>query len=173
MKIHKGDDVIVLSGKYRGERANVEEALPRSNKVILDNLNIAKRATKQPGATMQAGIIDKFMPLSASNVAVWCPKHKGPAQDRFRDRGRARRFASVASAERSYDDRYSATPQGSLRRRDSSGAQRRAGPRQHHAGAAPGEDRAQLRASDAPPSRRACSKVPSATSSRSPGKSPS
>jgi large subunit ribosomal protein L24 len=29
---------------------------------------------------MQAGIIDKLMPLSASNVAVWCPKHKGPAK---------------------------------------------------------------------------------------------
>jgi large subunit ribosomal protein L24 len=80
MKIHKGDDVIVLAGKYRGERANVEEALPVANKVILDNLNVAKRATKQRGATMQAGIIDKLMPLSASNVAVWCPKHKGPAK---------------------------------------------------------------------------------------------
>jgi large subunit ribosomal protein L24 len=80
MKIHKGDDVIVLAGKYRGERANVEEALPVANKVILDNLNVAKRATKQRGATMQAGIIDKLMPLSASNVAVWCPKHKGPAR---------------------------------------------------------------------------------------------
>ena len=29
---------------------------------------------------MQAGIIDKVMPLNASNVAVWCPKHKGPAK---------------------------------------------------------------------------------------------
>ena len=80
MKIHKGDDVIVLSGKYRGERANVEEALPEINKVILDNLNVAKRATKQRGATMQAGVIDKVLPMSASNVAVWCPKHKGPAR---------------------------------------------------------------------------------------------
>ena len=80
MKIRKGDDVLVLSGKYRGERANVEEALPGVNKVILDNLNVAKRATKQRGATMQAGIIDKLMPLAASNVAVWCPKHKGPAK---------------------------------------------------------------------------------------------
>jgi large subunit ribosomal protein L24 len=80
MKIHKGDDVIVLSGKFRGERANVEEALPTANKVILDGLNIAKRATKQSGATMQAGIIDKLMPLHASNVAIWCPKHKGPAK---------------------------------------------------------------------------------------------
>ena len=80
MKIRKGDDVIVLAGKFRGERANVEEALPGVNKVILDGLNVAKRDTKQPGATMQAGIIDKLMPLDASNVALWCPKHKGPAK---------------------------------------------------------------------------------------------
>lgn len=80
MKIHKGDEVLVLSGKFRGQRANVEEALPSRNKVILDNLNIAKRATKQSGSTMQAGIIDKLMPLNASNVAVWCSKHKGPAK---------------------------------------------------------------------------------------------
>ena len=80
MKIHKGDDVLVLTGKFRGQRANVEEALPSVNKVILDNLNIAKRATKQSGSTMQAGIIYMLMPLNASNVAVWCPKHKGPAK---------------------------------------------------------------------------------------------
>ncbi|HEY5103493.1 MAG TPA: 50S ribosomal protein L24 [Acidimicrobiales bacterium] len=80
MKIHKGDDVLVLSGKFRGSRAQVEEALPAVNKVILDGINIARRATKQSGATMQAGIIDKLMPLNASNVAVWCPKHKGPAK---------------------------------------------------------------------------------------------
>jgi large subunit ribosomal protein L24 len=80
MKILKGDDVLVLTGKFRGQRANVEEALPAVNKVILDGINVAKRATKQAGSTMQAGIIDKLMPLNASNVAVWCSKHKGPAK---------------------------------------------------------------------------------------------
>jgi len=30
MKIRKGDDVLVLSGKFRGQRAQVEEALPRA-----------------------------------------------------------------------------------------------------------------------------------------------
>ncbi len=80
MKIHKGDDVLVLSGKFRGTRAKVEEARPSVNKVVLDGVNIAKRATKQSGATMQAGIIDKLMPLDASNVAVWCSGHKGPAK---------------------------------------------------------------------------------------------
>ena len=80
MKIHKGDSIIVLSGKYRGERANVEEALPASNQVVLDSLNIVKRHTKQTGAALQAGIIDKFMPLHVSNVALWCGEHKGPAK---------------------------------------------------------------------------------------------
>jgi large subunit ribosomal protein L24 len=80
MKIHKGDDVLVLSGKFRGERAKVEEALPANQKVILEGLNIAKRSTKQAGATLQAGIIDKLMPLHVSNVALWCDGHKGPAK---------------------------------------------------------------------------------------------
>ena len=80
MKIHKGDDVLVLAGKFRGERARVEEALPAQSKVILEGLNVAKRHTKQTGATMQAGIIDKVMPLHVSNVALWCGGHKGPAK---------------------------------------------------------------------------------------------
>jgi large subunit ribosomal protein L24 len=80
MKIHKGDEVYVLAGKFRGERAIVEEALPGANKVILDGLNIAKRHLKQSGRTMQAGIIDKLMPLDSSNVALWCDNHKGPAK---------------------------------------------------------------------------------------------
>ncbi|MEI8126710.1 MAG: 50S ribosomal protein L24 [Actinomycetota bacterium] len=80
MKIRKGDDVLVLAGKYRGERATVEEAIPSTNQVILEGLNIVKRHTKQSGTTMQAGIIEKAMPLDASNVALWCGGHKGPAK---------------------------------------------------------------------------------------------
>ena len=84
MKIRKGDDVLVLAGKFRGERARVEEALPAQSKVILEGLNISKRHTKQTGATMQAGIIDKVMPLHVSNVALWCAGHKGPAKAGFK-----------------------------------------------------------------------------------------
>ena len=80
MKIRKGDDVLVISGKFVGQRATVEEALPATHQVVLDGLNVAKRHTKQRGSTMQAGIIDKVMPLDVSNVALWCPGHKGPAK---------------------------------------------------------------------------------------------
>ena len=85
MKIHKGDEIIVLAGKYRGERAKVEEAMPATNQVVLDSLNTVKRHMRQQGANLQAGIIDKFMPLHVSNVALWCSGHKGPAKAGFKD----------------------------------------------------------------------------------------
>jgi large subunit ribosomal protein L24 len=85
MKIRKGDDVLVIAGKYVGQRATVEAALPATNQVVLDALNVAKRHTKQRGSAMQAGIIDKVLPLDASNVALWCPGHKGPAKVGYRD----------------------------------------------------------------------------------------
>ena len=86
MKLKKGDHVVVLQGKHRGERADVLKTLPSRNAVILDSLNIAKRHSKNMGRTkagstvMQGGIIDKFMPMDASDVALWCSKHDGPAR---------------------------------------------------------------------------------------------
>ena len=68
MKIRKGDNVIVLSGKFRGERGVVEEAFPAANKVIVEGLNVAKRHTKQTGTMMQAGIIDKLMQIGRAHV---------------------------------------------------------------------------------------------------------
>jgi large subunit ribosomal protein L24 len=87
MKIRKGDEVIVLAGKFRGERAKVEEALPGANKVVLDSLNTVKRHQKQVGNVMQAGIIDKFAPMHVSNVALWCGKHHGPAKVGYQTEG--------------------------------------------------------------------------------------
>jgi large subunit ribosomal protein L24 len=85
MKVRKGDEVLVIAGKFRGERGVVEEALPARRMVVLEGLNVAKRHTKAAGATMQAGIIDKVMPLHVSNVALWCSGHKGPAKVGYRE----------------------------------------------------------------------------------------
>ncbi len=74
MKIKKGDRVQVLSGKDRGKTGEVTRVLPKVNKVLVAGVNIAKRHTRAQGATMQGGIIDKDMPMSASNVALICSK---------------------------------------------------------------------------------------------------
>jgi large subunit ribosomal protein L24 len=80
MRIRKGDRIVVRSGKYRGHRAEVVRTLPRENRVVIEGVNVAKRHTKPRRATMQGGIIDKFMPMSASAVSVWCGSHNGPAR---------------------------------------------------------------------------------------------
>jgi len=72
LKLRKGDRVRVLTGKDVGKEGAITRVLPESNRVIVDGVNIAKKHQRQTRATMQAGIIDKDMPIPVSNVAVVC-----------------------------------------------------------------------------------------------------
>jgi large subunit ribosomal protein L24 len=72
MRIKKGDKVQVLSGKDRGKQASVVRAFPAEGKVIVEGVHVAKRHAKPTRATMQGGVIDKFMPISVSSVAIVC-----------------------------------------------------------------------------------------------------
>lgn len=73
-KIRKGDEVIVLAGKDKGRRGSVVRVFPDANKVIVENVNMAKRHTKpNPQRGVSGGIVEKEMPLDVSNVALFNP----------------------------------------------------------------------------------------------------
>ncbi len=72
MRIKKGDKVQVLSGKDKGKQAHVVRALPTEGRVIVEGVHVAKRHAKPTRATMQGGVIDKFMPVAVSSVAIVC-----------------------------------------------------------------------------------------------------
>ena len=72
MKLKKGDRVKVIAGKDLGKDGVIMRVLPEKNKVIVEGVNIAKKHQRPTRATMQGGIIDKDMPLDASNVALIC-----------------------------------------------------------------------------------------------------
>ena len=57
--------------------------IPKSNRVIVDGVNVAKRHQRATRATMQGGIIDKDMPINASAVAIICP-NDGPTRIGYR-----------------------------------------------------------------------------------------
>ena len=83
MRLRKGDRVRVLSGKDLGKEGEITRVLPERNMVIVDGVNIAKKHQRSTSATMQGGIIDKDMPLPASNVAILCPSC-GPSRIGYR-----------------------------------------------------------------------------------------
>lgn len=79
LNVHKGDTVLVIAGKDRGKRGVVQKAMPRENKVIVEGINIAKKHVKA-GRGVQSGIIEKAMPLDASNVMVICTECGKPTR---------------------------------------------------------------------------------------------
>jgi large subunit ribosomal protein L24 len=86
MKLRKGDRVRVLSGKDRGSTGEIMRVLPKTNRVIVDGVNRAKKHQKATRATMQGGIIDKDMPVPASSVAIVC-SNDGPTRIGYRFEG--------------------------------------------------------------------------------------
>lgn len=73
-KIRKGDVVVILTGKDKGKVGTVLSVLKDEYKVIVENVNMAKRHTKgNPMQGVPGGIIEKEMPIHISNVAVKNP----------------------------------------------------------------------------------------------------
>ena len=68
MKIKKGDNVIILTGKDKGKKGKVVRALPKENKVVLEGLNVLKRHQRPRKSGEKGTIINMAMPLDVSNV---------------------------------------------------------------------------------------------------------
>lgn len=72
MAIREGDRVVVISGKDVGRESRVARVLPHKGRVIVEGVNTAKRHQKARGRELQAGIVDKDMPIDVSNVMLVC-----------------------------------------------------------------------------------------------------
>ncbi len=74
MKLKKGDTVVVIAGKDKGVEGEVIQVIPSDNKVIVNGVNTSKKHSKPSKGNPQGGIIDRDMPVDASNVML---VHKG------------------------------------------------------------------------------------------------
>lgn len=70
MKIRKGDTVQVTTGKDKGKKGTVLTVLAKSDQVVVEGLNIAKRHQKSKRTRSQGQIIEKSAPIHVSNVAL-------------------------------------------------------------------------------------------------------
>jgi len=69
MKIKKGDNVIVIAGANKGKKGKVLKAIPSENKVIVEGVNLRKKAHKARNKGDISQIIEISMPIHVSNVA--------------------------------------------------------------------------------------------------------
>ena len=73
MKIHKGDTVLVISGKDKGAKGKVLKAYPEADKVLVEGVNRIKKhtpiSTNQRGS-QSGGIVTQEAPIHVSNVML-------------------------------------------------------------------------------------------------------
>ena len=70
MKIKKGDKVRIITGADKGKVGVILRALPKEGKVIVEGVNVKKRHTKSKRQGSKGQVIDKTLPIDASNVAL-------------------------------------------------------------------------------------------------------
>lgn len=72
-KIHKGDKVIVRTGKDKGQTGSVLQVFA-NDRVLVEGINVAKKHAKpNPMQGVEGGIVAKEMPIHVSNIALFNP----------------------------------------------------------------------------------------------------
>lgn len=73
-KIRRDDEVVVLAGKDKGKRGKVLSVLTRSDRLVVEGVNVVKKHQKpNPALNEPGGIIEKEAPIHVSNVAIFNP----------------------------------------------------------------------------------------------------
>ena len=80
MKIKKNDMVMIIAGNDRGKTGKILKVFPKTNKVIIEGINMRKRHTKPTQNNPQGGILEKEAPINASNVMMLDPKTNEPTR---------------------------------------------------------------------------------------------
>jgi large subunit ribosomal protein L24 len=82
MRITKGDTVRVMRGDDKGKEGTVLRVYPKTGRITIEGINIAKRHRKQRTPDEQGGIIDFPAPMAVSNVMLLDPKTGEPTRVR-------------------------------------------------------------------------------------------
>ena len=80
MHVKKGDEVVVINGKYRGAKGKVMQVSPSEGKVIVEGINIVTKHVKPRKMGEPGGLIKAESALYADKVQVVCPKCGRPTR---------------------------------------------------------------------------------------------
>ena len=80
MSIRTGDKVRVLAGKDKGKEAKILAVYPTKERVLVERVNMMKKATRPTQKNPKGGILELEAPIHVSNVALICPKCSQPTR---------------------------------------------------------------------------------------------
>ena len=95
MNIRKNDQVVVITGKYKGLRGRVLRVETKNSRVVVEGVNMRKYHQRASGGSSQGGIVEKEAPIHESNVMAWCEGAGKPSRivmKRLEDGTRVRMF---------------------------------------------------------------------------------
>jgi len=88
MKIHKGDTVLIISGKDRARKGKVIEVFPKKSRVIIEGINLRKKHVKPKRSGEKGQIVETPAPINVSNIKLICPKCGKPTRLGYKIEGK-------------------------------------------------------------------------------------
>ncbi|KKU83156.1 50S ribosomal protein L24 [Candidatus Gottesmanbacteria bacterium RIFCSPLOWO2_01_FULL_49_10] len=80
MKVKKGDQIIVTTGKDKGKKGKIEKVFPKNSTVLVPGVNVYKRHMKKRDEKSPAGIVEIARPIALSKLVLLCPKCGKPTR---------------------------------------------------------------------------------------------
>ncbi|MDP3991046.1 MAG: 50S ribosomal protein L24 [Candidatus Nealsonbacteria bacterium] len=80
MKIHKGDQVLIISGKDRGKKGKVLDVFPKINKLLVEGVNIRKKHVRPKKGGEKGQVVEMPSQIASANVMLLCSKCNKPTR---------------------------------------------------------------------------------------------
>ena len=84
MKIKKGDQVKVISGRNKGKIGKVLRVIPSTNRVLIEGVNLIYRHSRPSQTNPKGGIIEKEAPINLSNVMLYDARSGKPTRVNYK-----------------------------------------------------------------------------------------
>jgi len=80
MRIKKGDQVIIISGKDKGKRSKVMQAFPKERRILVEGVNMKKKRVRPKKSGEKGQMVQIAASIDISNAQLICPKCGKPAR---------------------------------------------------------------------------------------------
>jgi len=74
MKVKKGDNILIITGKDKGKTGKIIKALPKEARVLIEGLNLRKKHVRPKREGEKGQVVQIPATMDVSNVKLVCPK---------------------------------------------------------------------------------------------------